>query len=151
LNDVVGLFFFDTRAGGFLDADMRDHADASRTVLSELTLTQTMCSRPVSYPISALLLAIFGSVLFELNAGNTDGHLNFLQFNAASTITIPLATLGNPGQLDFFAGYASGGGYNSNESSPPRVRSTRVAIPVLGMASSAGFSREARTKTTTDL
>jgi hypothetical protein len=53
-----------------------------------------------------------------LNAGNTDGHLNFLIFNNAPTITIPLAQLGNPGHVDFFAGYASGGGYNSNESLP---------------------------------
>src|SRR6476659_10183227 len=39
LNDIVGLFL-DTRSGGFVDADMRDHADGGRTVLSELTLTQ---------------------------------------------------------------------------------------------------------------
>src|SRR6478735_12794313 len=33
LNDIVGLFL-DTRSGGFVDADMRDHADGGRTVLS---------------------------------------------------------------------------------------------------------------------
>src|SRR5262245_16464548 len=31
LNDIVGLYL-DTRAGGFVDADMRDHADGGRTV-----------------------------------------------------------------------------------------------------------------------
>ena len=119
-NDIVGLFL-DTRSGGFLDADMRDHADGGRTVLSELTLTQNDVYPVGVVPDFGLAIGNFGSVLFELNAGSTDGHLNFLQFNAAPTINIPLASLGNPAQIDFFAGYASGGGYNSNESMPASV------------------------------
>ena len=58
-------------------------------------------------------------MLFELNAGNTPGHLNFLQFNGfVGAISIPLATLGNPSQIDFFAGYTGDSGFNSNESLP---------------------------------
>jgi hypothetical protein len=117
LNDIVGLYL-DTRSGGFVDADMRDHADGGRTVISELTLTQDDTFPVGVLPDFGLAIGNFGSVLFELNAGNTDGHLNFLQFNGAPTITIPLASLGNPAKVDFFAGYASGGGYNSNESLP---------------------------------
>jgi hypothetical protein len=116
-NDIVGLFL-DTRSGGFLDTDMRDHADGGRTVISELTLTQDDTFPVGVVPDFGLAIGNFGSVLFELNAGNTDGHLNFQQFNAAPVISIPLALLGNPAQVDFFAGYASGGGYNSNESLP---------------------------------
>ena len=117
LNDVVGLYL-DTKSGGFLDADMRDHADGGRTVISELTLTQDDTFPLQVLPDFGLAIANFGSVLFELNAGNTDGHLNFQIFNPAPTITIPLALLGNPAKIDFFAGYPSGGGYNSNESLP---------------------------------
>jgi len=117
LNDIVGLFL-DTRSGGFVDADMRDHADDGRTVISELTLTQNDVYPAGVLPDFGLAIGNFGAVLFELNAGNTDGHLNFQIFNPAPNITIPLALLGNPSYIDFFAGYASGGGYNSNESLP---------------------------------
>jgi hypothetical protein len=117
LNDIVGLYL-DTKSGGFVDADMRDHADGGRTVLSELTLTQNDSYPLYMLPDFGVAIGNFGSVLFELNAGNTDGHLNFQIFNPAPTITIPLALLGNPAYIDFFAGYASGGGYNSNESLP---------------------------------
>jgi hypothetical protein len=113
LNDIVGLFL-DTRAGGFLDAQMSDTADGGRTVISELTLTQDDTYPATVVPDFGLAIGGFGSVLFELNAGS----LNFLQFNGALNISIPLATLGNPAAIDFFAGYASGGGYNSNESLP---------------------------------
>jgi hypothetical protein len=117
LNDVVALYL-DTKSGGFVDADMRDHADGGRTALSELTLTQNDSFPLHVLPDFGVAIGNFGSVLFELNAGNTDGHLNFQIFNPAPTISIPLALLGNPAYVDFFAGYASGGGYNSNESLP---------------------------------
>jgi hypothetical protein len=117
LNDIVALYL-DTKPGGFVDADMRDHADGGRTVISELTLTKNDVYPLHMLPDYGLAIGNFGSVLFELNAGNTDGHLNFLAFNGAPTISIPLALLGNPSYVDFFAGYASGGGYNSNESLP---------------------------------
>jgi hypothetical protein len=117
LNDIVAIFL-DTKSGGFVDADMRDHADGGRTALSELTLTQNDTFPLHILPDFGLAIGNFGAVLFELNAGNTDGHLNFQIFNPASNISIPLALLGNPSYVDFFAGYASGGGYNSNESLP---------------------------------
>jgi len=117
LNDIVGLYL-DTKAGGYVDADMRDRADGGRTVLSELTLTKDDAFPTGFQADYGLAIGSFGTALFELNAGSTDGHLNFLQFNPALSISIPLATIGNPAVIDFFAGYASGGGYNSNESLP---------------------------------
>jgi len=117
LNDIVALYL-DTKSGGFVDADMRDHADGGRTAISELTLTQNDVYPLRMLPDFGLAIGNFGSVLFELNAGNTDGHLNFQIFNPAPNISIPLALLGNPSYVDFFAGYTSGGGYNSNESLP---------------------------------
>jgi hypothetical protein len=117
LNDIVAIFL-DTRAGGFLDANMSDTADGGRTAVSELTLTKNDVFPAGVLPDFGLAIGNFGAVLFELNAGNTPGHLNFVQFNGAQNITIPLTTLGNPWHIDFFAGYASGGGYNSNESLP---------------------------------
>ena len=117
LNDVVALYL-DTRSGGFLDADMSDNADGGRGALSNLTLTKNDTFPTQVLPDFGLAIGSFGSVLFELNAGNTSGHLQFQLFNAAPNITIPLALLGNPTHIDFFAGYSSGGGYNSNESLP---------------------------------
>src|SRR6476620_9254288 len=117
LNDIVALYL-DTKSGGFVDADMRDHADGGRTAISELTLRRNDTFPLRMLPDYGIAIGNFGSVLFELNAGNTDGHLNFQIFNPAPNISIPLALLGNPAYVDFFAGYASGGGYNSNESLP---------------------------------
>lgn len=120
LNDIVSLYL-DTQHGngvGFLDADMRDHADGGRTAISELTLTQNDVFPTHIYPDFGIAIGNFGSVLFQLNAGNTDGHLQFLIFNNSSSISIPMSTLGNPAYIDFFAGYSSSGGYNSNESLP---------------------------------
>ena len=93
-------------------------ADGGRTAISELTLTKNDVFPAHILPDYGLAIGNFGSVLFELNAGNTPGHLNFLIFNPAPNISIPLASIGNPASVDFFAGYTSGGGYNSNESLP---------------------------------
>ena len=123
LNDYVALYL-DTRAGGQTDATMDDQADDGRRVLSQLTLT-----KDDTYP--ATVLPDFGMVfagpsnggnfvvLFELTAGNTPGHLIFHQFAPGTlSMSIPLALLGSPAAIDFFAAYSSGGGYNSNESLP---------------------------------
>jgi hypothetical protein len=123
LNDYVALYL-DTRAGGQTDATMNDQADPGRRVLSNLTST-----KDDTYP--ATVLPDFGiafagpnnggnfAVLFELTAGNTPGHLIFQQFAGGTlSMTIPLALLGNPAAIDFFAAYSSGDGYNSNESLP---------------------------------
>ena len=57
--------------------------------------------------------------MFQLNAGNTPGHLNFLSFEGGNTeLKIPLATLGNPTSIEFFAGYVADSGFGSNESLP---------------------------------
>ena len=37
-NDIVAMYL-DTKSGGFVDADMRDHADGGRTAISELHST----------------------------------------------------------------------------------------------------------------
>ena len=116
-NDIVALYL-DTRSGGFVDADMSDTADGGRTAISELTLTKNDTYPAGILPDFGIAIGNFGSVLFELNAGNTPGHLQFHIFNPAPNISIPLALLGNPLAVDFFAGYSSGGGYNSNESLP---------------------------------
>ena len=118
LNDIVGLFL-DTRAGGFLDAQMDDQADGSRRTLTNLTPNGDDSYPSGLLPDFGIAFGNFGTVLFELNAGNTPGHLNFLQFNGSvGSITIPLATLSNPSQIDFFAGYTADSGFNSNESLP---------------------------------
>ncbi len=118
LNDLVGIFL-DTRSGGFTDADMNDNADGGRRVISNLTRDiNDNFPTGMGAPDFGLIVANFGSVLFQLNAGSTDGHLQFEIFNGSQNITIPLALLGNPSQVDFFAAYASDGGYNSNESMP---------------------------------
>jgi hypothetical protein len=115
LNDIVGLYL-DTRSGGYLDAQMSDTSDGGRTVVSELTLTKDDTYPAGIVPDFGVAIGSFGSVLFELQP--TPNPLTFQVFNAAPTISIPLALLGSPGHVDFFAGYASGGGYNSNESLP---------------------------------
>ena len=105
LNDIVALYL-DTRAGGFLDAQMSDTADGGRTAISELTLTQNDVFPAGVVPDFGIAFGGFGAALFELNGGS----LNFLQSAGVVQLTIPLATLSNPTQIDFFAGYTSGGG-----------------------------------------
>jgi hypothetical protein len=118
LNDIVAIML-DTQAGGFADADMRDRADGGRYAVSEFTreLNDVFPDMP-SLPDFGLAIGNFGAVLFRLNAGNTDGHLQFELFNGAQDITIPLSLLGSPTQVNWFAGYISGDGYASNESLP---------------------------------
>jgi hypothetical protein len=130
LNDNV-VIHLDTRSGGFTDAQMNDTADPGRNLLSNLT-------RDVDDPFAAgilpdygLVIGQFGIVLFELNAGNTPGHLNFVQFDGTFTgnnaalareIAIPRANLGNPaGVINFFASYGSDTNFMSNESIPSEV------------------------------
>jgi hypothetical protein len=69
----------------------------------------------------------FGQVSFEFNAGNTPGHLIFVAFEGDQTgnsntlareFEIPLATIGNPTAVNFFASYGSNTNFMSNESNP---------------------------------
>lgn len=125
LNDNV-VIMFDTRAGGFTDADMADRADGGRRGSSEQTL-----NADDSYPILpdfSIVIGNFGIVSFELAAGG-DGSLIFKDYNGTFTgndknlfreYAIPLSTLGSgAGQnIDFFVAYVSDSSYNSNESIP---------------------------------
>lgn len=124
LNDLVAIML-DTRAGGFVDADMNDQADGGRRAVSQLANEADDAFDPNFRPDFGLVLGNFGSVLFELTAGNTPGHLNFLSFDGSTSFpvrdfVIPLATLGvGPGgYVDFFVAYTSDSGYMSNESIP---------------------------------
>ncbi len=125
LNDLVGILI-DSRSGGFTDAQMDDQADGGRRAVSQLANAADDAFAPGFLPDFGLVLGGFGSVLFELTAGNTPGHLNFLSFDGNNSVpvrdfTIPLATLGvGPSDaVDFFVFYTSDSGYMSNESIPP--------------------------------
>lgn len=120
LNDIVAIYL-DTRPGGFADSQMDDQQDGGRKVISNLTrdVDDAFATGMTNgLPDFGLAIGNFGSVLFELNAGNTPGHLAFQVFNGAQNISIPMATLGNPTVIDWFAGYSSDTNYNSNESMP---------------------------------
>ncbi len=138
--NVVALFL-DTRSGGFLDADMDDQADGGRRAISNLTSTQNDVYPSGVLPDFGVAFGSFGTVLFELNAGNTPGHLNFLQFDpAVGSISIPLATLGNPIKVDFFSGYVGDSGYNSNESLPYSVPLNSNGNPGFGDGQFGGLT-----------
>ena len=127
VNDYVALFL-DTRSGGFSDAQMDDQGDDGRRVLSNLTslLDDVHPNMPSGADFG---IAFWNggngaqSVGFEFNAGNTPFHLNYAgnyinNGPGSYTSTWSLAQLGNPSEINFFAAYTSGGGYNSNESLP---------------------------------
>jgi hypothetical protein len=124
LNDNV-VILLDTRSGGFFDADMNDTADPGRNLSSNLTRdVDDVFPFPADYSI---VIGSFGIVVFELNAGNTSGHLAFVQFDGTFTgndpglareIAIPLSSLASPAVIDFFVGYGSNDNYMSDESIP---------------------------------
>lgn len=124
LNDNI-VIHLDTRTGGFTDADMNDTADPGRNLLSNLT-------RDVDDPMDILpdfgiVMGGFGQVSFELNAGNAPGHLIFVGFEGDQTgnsdtlareFEIPMSTIGNPTEVNFFVSYGSDTNFMSNESMP---------------------------------
>lgn len=114
-NDIVTLFL-DTRAGGFTDLDMNDTADGGRRAISNLTRDSNDLF-PIQ-PDFAIAFGTFGAALFELNAGLAPGHLNFLQSSISTSLTIPLASLGAPVSIDFFAAFVSDTNFISNEALP---------------------------------
>lgn len=123
-NDNV-FIMLDTREGGFTDADMADRADGGRRAVSELSLDGDDPFDPNFLPDFGLVIGSFGTVLFELTAGDTDGHLIFTPpFDATGTLprdyALSLATLGVApgGEVKWFAGYVSDSGFLSNESIP---------------------------------
>jgi hypothetical protein len=129
LNDNV-VIHMDTRTGGFADSQMNDTADPGRNLLSNLT-RDVDDPFPVGMtnglPDFGVVIGQFGIVLFELNAGSTPGHLQFLQYDGAFTgnnpalareIAIPLGSIGSPSVVDFFVSYGSDTNFMSNESIP---------------------------------
>ncbi len=126
LNDLVAIFL-DTRAGGFTDADMDDQGDGGRRALSQLANAADDAFDPNFLPDFGIVVGGFGTVMFELTAGNTPNHLIFVDdsFDGSNNIlttfySIPLATLGMVAgdAVDFLVAYTSDGGYMSNESIP---------------------------------
>lgn len=127
LNDLVALELSTVVGSGFSDADMNDQADGGRRAVSNLAGNADDPFPAFVLPEFGVAIASFGTVVFQLNAGNTPGHLGFVSFegdqtgNSATLIRefeIPLATLGNPETIEFFAGYVADGGFGSNESLP---------------------------------
>ena len=128
LNDIA-VIYFDTRSGGFTDADMNDTGDPGRTAVSNLARDSND-----AFPFLAdyaVAVGNFGVVQFELNAGNTPNHLNFLDFDAgdnnafqtssptlAREISIPKSRFNIGNNFDFFVAYSSGDGFLSNEAIP---------------------------------
>lgn len=132
LNDNVAIMI-DSRGGGFVDADMDDQADGGRRAVSNQTANADDAYPAGVLPDFGMVIGNFGIVLFELNAGNTPGHLNFVSFDGTFTgnaptfreFAIPLATLELSASdvvanscLNFFAAYVSDSSFNSNESIP---------------------------------
>jgi hypothetical protein len=121
LNDIVAIFL-NTRSGGFTDSQMNDNGDDGRRVISNLGAAGDDTFPDMGAPDFGIAIGSFGSVLFELNAGNTNNHLGFVAFEntafgaTGKQITVSLASLGLPSQIDWFAAYSSGTNFLSNES-----------------------------------
>ncbi len=129
LNDNV-FIMLDTRAGGFTDAQMADRGDGGRRAASEHSLNADDAYDAAFLPDFAIIIGSFGIVTFELTAGSTDGHLNFVDFDGTFTGSAPtfreydlsLASLGISDasllSINLFAGYTSDSSFSSNESIP---------------------------------
>jgi MYXO-CTERM domain-containing protein len=125
LGGNIIVIMLDTRNGGIGDFEMNDTADGGRRAVSSPALNgflngpagMTTYSAGSGGGIADFGLAIgsFGSVLFELVGGT---NLNFVAFNAAQNISVPLAALGAPGTDDWYAYYTSDSQFLSNESLP---------------------------------
>ncbi|MBX3357608.1 MAG: hypothetical protein KF745_04190 [Phycisphaeraceae bacterium] len=125
MNDLITIML-DTRAGGFTDAQMDDQGDGARRASSNLNGGGDDVMGIL--PDFSLVFASWGTVMFELNAGNTPNHLNFVAFDGGGSqpvreYAIPLATLGvlPGGNIDFFVAYIADSGYGSNESIPAQA------------------------------
>jgi len=119
-SDLVSLLL-DTRAGGFADSQMQDTQDGGRLVVSAFAVNVNdtfPTGMNNGLPDFGIAHGGFGTVAFELNQGNTPNHLPFVAFLGGTSVSIPLATLGNPTIIDFFAGLTSETGFNSNETLP---------------------------------
>jgi hypothetical protein len=126
LNDNVAIWF-DTRSGGFTDADMNDTADGGRNVSSNLSSNADDVFDAAFLPDYTLITGGFGQVSFQLNAGNTPGHLIFEEFSGQFTGNDPALVREfvlskdryNIGEgFRFLAGYISDSGFTSDETIP---------------------------------
>ncbi len=130
LNDNA-VILLDTRAGGFTDAQMNDTADPGRNLSSNLTRDVNDTFPAGVLPDFSVVIGQFGIVVFELNAGNTPGHLAFVAFdgtfngnnpNLVREIALPLGSVGLASgvasNVDFFVAYGSDTNFMSNESIP---------------------------------
>lgn len=146
LNDNV-VIWLDTRNGGFKDSEMSDNADGGRRGSSNPILNGNLNfpGGMSSYAAGsgggtadfALVIGNFGAVLFELNGGS----LNFQIFNGGTSMSIPLALLGNPGNVDWFAFYTADSAYASNESMPASGFNAGGNLEQTGNASFDNFNR----------
>jgi hypothetical protein len=138
LNDLV-VIRFDTRNGGVGDAEMNDQADGGRRASSS-PIRDGFLNEPAgmtTYTAGsgggvsdfALVIGNFGVVLFELTSGT---NLNFVSFNPGTSVSIPLATLGSPGTVDWFAYYTSDSTFLSNESMPASAALNGAGNPGFG-------------------
>ncbi len=125
LNDNV-VIHLDTKSGGFTDSQMNDTADPGRNLLSNLTRDVDDVFPVGVLPDYGIVIGGFGIVSFELNAGNTPGHLSFLDYSGAFTgngagfreYALPRASIGSPSIVNFFVSYGSDTNFMSNESIP---------------------------------
>ncbi len=124
LNDLV-VIRLDTRNGGIGDSQMDDTADGGRrassspilnTFLNEPTGMNTYSAGSIGGVSDfAVVIGNFGVVVFELTSGT---NLNFVSFNAGTSVSIPMGILGSPNTVDWFAYYTSDSAFASNESFP---------------------------------
>lgn len=120
VNDLVTIML-DTRDGGYTDAQMDDTGDGARRAISNLSANVDDPFDPSILVDFGLVLANWGSVLFETTTG---APLNYLAFDGNGSFpreyAIPLATLGVApgGDIDFFVAYIADSGWGSNESIP---------------------------------
>ncbi len=152
LNDLV-VIRLDTRNGGFGDAQMDDQGDGGRRAstspirdgfLNEPTGMSTYTAGSTGGVSDfALVIGNFGVVLFELGANTTPNSLNFISFNAGTSVSIPMGTLGSPNTVDWFAYYTSDSTFASNESFPASAGYNGGANPGFGPGtfSLADFNR----------
>jgi hypothetical protein len=121
LNDLVAILI-DTKAGGFTDATMNDNGDGCRRALTQQTINADDAYDPGFLADYGVCIGNFGNVEFDLSPGNP---ITFLNFDGTGSqpfreYAVSLASLGIApgGAVNFFVGYVSDGGFNSNESIP---------------------------------
>lgn len=134
LNDVFVLYL-DTKAGGFLDSQMSDTLDGSRTAITNPIRDGNLALDAGFLPDYAVVVGSFGYVSFELTAG----ELNFQQFFAGTgngtgfrEVEFNRTNLGIGSSFDFVGIYTSDTGYLSDESIPGGLASGNAGFGTAG-------------------